>query len=228
MNIPSITALVPMKEHSERVPGKNLRSLCGRPLFHWILESLSRSRYIKGIIINTDSVEIANDVSKNYDVKIHMRPDFLLGDMMGMNPLIEYDIAHSSGEYYLQTHSTNPLLRTETIDQAIEMFFGQNICDSLFSVTQIQTRFYWPNGSAINHDPDKLIRTQDLRPLYEENSCIYIFPRTMFSFRKNRIGERPMMFLMDRFESVDIDYEFDFIMAEELMKKWLIQARQVK
>ena len=225
MNIPTVKALVPMKHHSERVPGKNMRPLCGRPLFHWIMESLSRSQYVQEIIVNTDSVEIASNAQRNFDVTIHMRPDYLLGDMVGIQPLIEYDLAHSEGEYYLQTHSTNPLLRAETIDQAVEAFFGQTAHDSLFSVTPIQTRFYRPDGTALNHDPNNLIRTQDLPPIYEENSCIYIFSRTMFNTRKHRIGERPMMFPIDRFEAVDIDEEFDFAMAEALMAKKIAAER---
>ncbi len=226
MNIPPVKALVPMKHHSERVPGKNMRPFCGRPLFHWIMESLSRSRYIVEIIINTDSVEIANDAQRNFDVTILMRPDYLRGDMVPIQPLIEYDLAHSGGEFYLQTHSTNPLLRTETIDRAIEAFFGQRAHDSLFSVTPVQTRFYWPDGTAVNHDPDVLLRTQDLPPIYEENSCIYIFSRTVFNARKHRFGEHPMMFPMDRFEAVDIDEEFDFFIAESLMAKRMAKEKE--
>ena len=45
-SIPKIRALIFMKAHSERVPGKNMKKLCGKPLFHWILDSLSKSNYI--------------------------------------------------------------------------------------------------------------------------------------------------------------------------------------
>lgn len=217
MNIPEIKALIFMKDHSERVPGKNVRPLCGRPLFHWIMDSLGRSRYIREVIINTDSPGIAEDAQRTFGATIHIRPDYLLGDMIGASPLIEYDITHTDGEYFLQTHSTNPLLRSDTIDRAIEAFFAQSVHDSLFSVTPVRTRFYWPDGRGINHDPDRPIRTQDLIPIYEENSCIYIFSRASFMKRKNRLGARPMMFLLDRFEAVDIDEEFAFAVAEALL-----------
>ena len=221
MNIPKVKALVPMRHHSARVPGKNLRPLCGRPLFHWIMESLSNSPYIDEIIINTDSEQIAEDATRNFDVTIVWRPDHLLGEMVGIQPLIEYDIANSEGEYYLQTHSTNPLLKTETINHAIETFFSQTEHDSLFTVTPLHTRFYWPDGRPVNHDPDNLIRTQDLPPIYEENSCIYLFSRAMFDQRKHRLGQRPLMFPIDRFEAVDIDEEFDFTIADILMARRL-------
>ena len=219
--IPKIKALVPMKIHSERVPRKNIRPLCGRPLFHWILESLSQSSYINEIIINTDSVEIAKDACARFSVTILKRPKELLGDMVGINPLIEHDLANSDGEFYLQTHSTSPLLRTETIDRAIETFFDQTKFDSLFSVTALYTRLYRSDGLSINHDPDNLIRTQDLPPIYEENSCIYIFSRKIFTERYHRLGYHPMLFQIDPFEAVDIDEEHDFAIAEALMLKRL-------
>ena len=214
-----VTALVPMKEHSERVPQKNFRLLAGKPAFHWILESLSKSEYIKDIVINTDSEKIAKNALDHFDVTILKRPEFLLGDMVNIQPLIEYDLSKSTGEYYLQTHSTNPLVPTSSFDKAIELFLGQSNHDALFSVTPIKTRYYWENGKAINHDPSKLLRTQDLMPIYEENSCIYIFSKSSFKINKNRLGTNPMMFPMNRFEAVDIDDVEDFYWAEYLLNK---------
>lgn len=217
MKIPDITALVPMKGHSERVPNKNIRELAGKPCFHWIMESLSESKYVKEIVINTDSEAIAEDAVKNFKVTILERPDFLLGDMVSIQPLIEYDLAQTKGEFYLQTHSTNPLLSAETIDKGIEEFFNQEIHDALFSVTPVKTRFYWPDGRGINHDPQKLIRTQDLNPIFEENSCFYIFSKKTNETYKNRLGSKPMMFAMDRLEATDIDDWEDFLYAEFLL-----------
>jgi len=217
MNIPEIKALIFMKEHSERVPGKNVRPMCGRPLFHWIMDSLIRSKYIQEVIVNTDSTSIAEDARRNFGAIIHMRPDYLLGDKVGASPIIAYDVAHTEGEYFFQTHSTNPLLRMATIDRAIETFFRQITYDSLFSVTPIQKRFYWSDGRPVNHNPNQVIRTQDLPPILEENSCFYIFSRRSFFQLENRIGERPMLFQIDRIEALDIDEELDFAVAEALM-----------
>ena len=209
-----IKALVPMKGHSERVPNKNIRLIAGKPLFHWILESLSKSQYIDEIIINTDSEEIAENASANFDVIILKRPEELCGDMVSMSPLIKHDISHTSGSLFLQTHSTNPLVKTETIDRAIETFYKLSDHDSLFTVTPMWTRIFWKDGEPINHDPDNLIRTQDLDPIYEENSCLYLFSRDIFNKRENRLGFNPKMMVMDPIESIDIDEEHDFQLAE--------------
>jgi len=86
--------------------------------------------------------------------------------------------------------------------------------DSLFSVTKLHTRFWDQLTRPINHNPAILLRTQDLPPIYEENSCIYLFERKTLLEHRNRIGARPLMFEVDRSEAFDIDEELDFVLAE--------------
>ncbi len=222
MNIPDIAALVPMKGHSERVPHKNIRLLNGKPVCLWVLEKVSQCRYVKEIIVDTDDEEIAACVNRISKIKVIERPDFLLGDMVGIQPLIAYDMRHSSCDYFLQTHSTNPCVKLETYEQAIETFFIQKEHDALFSVTEIKSRFYWPDGTGINHNPGHLIRTQDLEPIYEENSCFYLFSRETNERVRNRLGEHPMMFPINPLEAADIDYMEDFYWCEFILKNMLV------
>ena len=215
-----VTALVPMKGHSERVPNKNIRELNGKPVCHWILESISQSKYIDEVIINTDSPKIKEIVASFDFVKVIDRPDYLLGDKVSIQPLIAHDIEYAKHEIILQTHSTNPLLKTETIDSAIKTYFENNEeHDALFSVTPVQQRFYSKNRKAVNHDPQNLIQTQLLQPLFHENSCIYIFSKDVNRKVKNRLGNNPFFFEMDNLEAADIDEWHDFLWVEFLMKK---------
>jgi len=85
-------------------------------------------------------------------------------------------------------------------------------------VTRLQTRLWDQLGRAINHNPAILLQTQDLPPVYEENSCIYIFERETLILHRNRIGVRPFMFEIDADEAWDIDEELDFRMVEILMQ----------
>ncbi|HEB7717508.1 TPA: acylneuraminate cytidylyltransferase family protein, partial [Campylobacter coli] len=164
-----INALLPMKGYSERVKNKNMKDFNGFPLYHAIMKVLLESSYIDKILINTDSEVIASDVYKNFDyerVIIIKRPKEIQGDFVSMNDIIAYDLIQCDGEYFLQTHSTNPLLKTSTIDLAIEKFFDNlDVYDSLFSVTKVQARFYDKNAKAINHNPEELLRTQDLESM---------------------------------------------------------------
>jgi len=218
-----VKALMFMKGHSERVPRKNLRNLNGKPLFHWIMNTLVSSKSIDEIIINTDSDEIATSATDNYDVTIHMRPEHLCNIYHNeANQIIEYDLSLSKGEYFLQTHSTNPLLTLESIDKAIEVFFSnKDKYNSLFSVTEVFKRFYTHTGVPINHDPNNVIKTQDMSPLYVENSLLYIFSKSSFAGVKNRVGSNPIFFPIDSYEAVDIDEAIDFEIAESLMKSKL-------
>ncbi|MEX2375898.1 MAG: acylneuraminate cytidylyltransferase family protein [Dehalococcoidia bacterium] len=217
MITPGVTALVPMKAHSERVPSKNVRPFVGRPLFHWIMETLRSSSYVGDIVVNTDCETIARQAEELFGAVVLWRPEHLLGDMVGIQPLIEWDLQHTDGDLYLQTHSTNPLLTADTIDRAVETFCGQDEHDSLFTVTELYTRLFWSDGRPLNHDPDHMLRTQDLDPVLEENSCIYIFPRETFERRGHRLGAHPLLMPMDPLEAVDIDDEHDFVIAEAIM-----------
>jgi len=218
-----------MKGHSERVPNKNLRDFCGRPLYHRAMESLLGSRYVREVAINTDSELIAADAARHFGrVRIVDRPEAIRGDFVSMNTIIAHDLSVLTGEHFLQTHSTNPLLTTATVDRAIETYFESlDRHDSLFSVTRLQTRLYWKDGSPVNHNPSELLRTQDLPPVFEENSNLYVFSRASFSGGGGkRIGQRPLMFEMDRLEAVDIDEEADFRVAEALF--WLTSGTKIE
>lgn len=212
-----VVALLPIKDHSERVKGKNFREFCGKPLYHHILNTLDRTYAVDEIIIDTDSPRVTLEAPQlSSKVRVIDRPADLRGDLVSMNRIIEHDLAHSDGEVYLQTHATNPLLRSETIALALRAFVEQEEFDSLLTVNAFHSRFYFADGRPVNHDPENLIRTQDLPPLYEENSCLYVFTKESFGLKRRRIGAKPMMYPTPAMESVDIDDEFAFRLAELL------------
>jgi len=189
--------------------------------------SLQSSKHVTRIIINTASQAIAEDASGHFEqVRILDRPESIQGDFVSMNVIIGYDLSQIEGEHFLQTHSTNPLLSAATIDRAIECYFnGLETHDSLFSVTRHQTRLYWQDGQPINHNPQELLPTQNLPPIYEENSNLYVFSRTSFFQNGNRrIGLRPQMFEIDKLEAIDIDEEQDFMLAEMLHKSNILKG----
>ena len=135
-----------------------------------------------------------------------------------MNEVLLHDTAQVAADFYLQTHSTNPLLRSETISRSIETLIDNYPdYDSLFSVTRMQTRLWDELGRAVNHNPAILLRTQDLPPVYEENSCLYIFTRETLVSEHNRLGRRPYMFEIRADEAWDIDEEIDFQIVDLLM-----------
>ena len=219
----TIAALVPMRHQSIRVPEKNYRLLAGKPLYTYIIESLLECREISQVVVDTDSPNIKEGLTARYpQVRIIDRPKHLTADTIPMNDILLYDCAQVKADLFLQTHSTNPLLKSTTISGAIRALeLKKEAYDSLFSVTRLQTRLWDATGNPLNHDPYILIRTQDLAPVYEENSCIYLFhPKTLME-RKNRLGYKPLMYEITPDEAWDIDDELDFEVVESLIAKRL-------
>lgn len=216
----AVVALVPMRHHSVRVPGKNYRELGGVPLYHYVVRTLLACPSVSGIVIDTDSPVIAEDCRRHFpSVRLLDRPAHLRADDVPMNEVIVHDASQVESELYLQTHSTNPLLTASTIERALA-FWRENAgrYDSLFSVTRIQARLWNEAGRPINHDPVVLLRTQDLAPVFLENSSFYLFTSSLLKRTRRRIGERPAMFEVDPLESIDIDDESTFRMAEAMMR----------
>jgi CMP-N-acetylneuraminic acid synthetase len=213
-----LTAIVPMRRDSKRVPGKNTRLLGGRPLYHHIIDTLIEARSVGHIVVDTDDDELTEDLRANFPTaQILVRPERLAGDMASAHEIVRNAVTQLDGDHFVQTHSTNPLLTPETLDEAARSYFDNRPDhDSLFSVTPVYKRFYTASARPVNHEPLKIIRTQDLEPLLEENSCIYIFDRDTILERRSRIGARPTLFRMEPKESVDIDDELDLVVANAL------------
>ena len=213
----NLVAFVPMRHASERVVGKNYRPLGGRPLFHHIISTLLDVPQIDKVVIDTDSDLIAESAAHAFpEVQVIERPEHLRGGDVAMNDVLLHDISLVEADLYLQTHSTNPLLTARTITSALQAFSAAEDADSLFTVTPWQTRLWTPDGKAINHDPDVLLRTQDLPPVMEENSCLYVFDGETLRRRGNRIGARPLLYPLTPTEAWDIDDESDWTIVEAL------------
>lgn len=216
-----IAAIVPMRHNSERVPGKNYRDFAGKPLFYWVVHSLLLCDKISVVAIDTDSPDIKK-LARQYFPTVHIldRPPHLQAGDIPMNDVLLNSISQLEADFFLQTHSTNPILSPETVDKGVKLFLENfPVYDSLFTVTRLQTRLWDSLSRAVNHNPNILLRTQDLPPIYEENSCLYIFSKEILEKKHNRIGERPFMLEIPAEEAQDIDVELDFKIAEYLFKE---------
>lgn len=203
--------------------GKNFRPLHGKPLFRWVLDVLLALDGIDLVVINTDARAILaqNGLTDGglggTRVMIRDRRADLCGDTVSMNKILADDIAAVPAATYLMTHTTNPMMTEITVQSALDSYragVAAGTADSLFTVNRIQTRFYRADGSAVNHDPDNLIQTQDLEPWFEENSNLYIFSADSFAAAQARIGRKPILHPMSKFEAMDIDTPEDWALTE--------------
>lgn len=222
-----LVALLPMKAHSARVKSKNFRMIAGKPLFRWILDTMLEVEEIEKVIINTDAREILsenglNDGDGDGRVMIRDRKEEICGDFVSMNLVLADDVANVKSDAYFMTHTTNPLLAPSTIREMYNRYHAARKAqqaDSLFTVNLHHTRYYTDEAEPINHDPNNLVRTQDLPPYYEENSVGYFFNEESFNKTEARIGVKPLMHVTPALQSVDIDEPADWFMAESLLMR---------
>jgi CMP-N-acetylneuraminic acid synthetase len=214
-------AVVPMRHNSERVPGKNYRLLAGIPLYHHVVRTLSLIPEIGLIVIDTDSDFIIEDCAEHFPhVKVLVRPECLRDGGIAMNDVLLNTLDQVDAKLVLQTHSTNPFLKASTVSAALQLFaMPERAFDSVFSVTRLQARLWDAETRPVNHDPSVLLRTQDLAPLFIENSCFFIFTPELLRESGSRIGARPIMVEMSPLEAVDIDTEEDFTMAAAIVER---------
>ena len=217
-----ITALLPMKLESVRIPNKNFKNLKEKPLFSWMLDKLLDIKKISNIIINTDAIEKFHETPyiSNKKIIFRERKKELCGNEVSMNKIIADDLNSIESDIFFMTHTTNPLLELTSIENAIQ-FYLDNLhkYDSVFSVNELKERFYDKNANPINHDPNNLIPTQNLTPWYRENSNFYIFTKNSFKETGSRIGFKPFLYTLNDLESVDIDNPSDWDLAEAILLK---------
>lgn len=201
---------VPIKENSNRVPNKNFRMFGDAPLYVHSLRRLSDFE----VFVDTDSTKILEEIRNNKDlshVRAYQRNEALEGDDISVCDLITDFILRTTAKGPIcQVHVTSPFIKPSTLILAKEKL---NQYDSVVSCDVIQERLWENNGktmSAVNHDPDILLPTQNLQKLYRENSLFYIFDAKKFLSTGRRVGDNPFFYETAFPESLDIDYETDW------------------
>jgi len=214
-----VTAIVPIKAETE-VVDRSIRLFNNRPLYRTLLDKLENIFAIDEIIVDSDIPDLGEELIRIYKkVKFVQRASNLLCSGTDINKIIEYDLEQSeNNEIFIQTHINKPLLKKETIAAALKKFVElEDKNDSLFSVNTYKSRFYNHEKRPINHEPKDLKRTKDLNPVYEENSCFYIFTRESFYENRHRIGSNPFLFDISSIESLELHDELSYKLAEILM-----------
>ncbi len=214
------TAFVILKRDSERVPGKNWRLLGSQPLYRWILDTLVAVPTIQRILLDTDAPDlVAAHGLPPGPIHVVERAPALRGHAVTANTLLAAHLPPQGDAPWVMVHATSPFLRPGTLAGALDAArhaFAQGTADSLFGVTRHQARFWHPDGTPLNHDPARLVPTQDLAPIDEENSSVYVFTPSSFAAAGSRIGRRPLPYPVPRLDAVDIDTEDDWALAVAL------------
>jgi N-acylneuraminate cytidylyltransferase len=204
--------LIPIKKLSQRVPDKNYRIFGDRPLWQHTLDKLQEYR----VYIDTDDDELIEAVKTYQNVVAYLRPIALRGHKVSVCDLIKNWVTrHDPKGFLFQIHVTSPFLKTSTLHAARASMNEEH--DSVFASTKYQTRF-WYRDRGVNHDPECLIQTQDLEPVYEENSLFYGFTKEV-ALQGKRVGAFAKLFETAMGESLDIDTEEDWDKCVSILEK---------
>lgn len=204
---------IPIKANSERVPGKNLRALNGKPLFHYICEHVKQADVFDDVYIDTNSEEVAT-YARNMGFHVIERVPELAKNSANGNDLLVYHFEqYPHYDYYFQLFATAPYMQPETIKACFEKLVSSETYDSCFTATKNHS-FYWYGGTPVNYRPGILPRSQDMTPVIEETTGLYGISRDSLKRYNCRIGRNPYIHSVSKYEAVDINTEEDFRIAE--------------
>ncbi|MBQ8325022.1 MAG: acylneuraminate cytidylyltransferase family protein [Clostridia bacterium] len=208
---------IPIKAHSERVPGKNFRLLCGKPLYQHVIENCIKAACFDDIYVDTNSAEVATFCKSN-GVKIIERKEELARNTANGNDLLNYHYdLFPNYDYYFQLFATAPFLQPKSIAAAVNTLVCSGVYDSTFTVLK-EHSFFWYCNSPVNYRPCILPRSQDMEPVYEETTGLYGMTNAALKKYRCRIGANPFMLTVGKFEAVDINTEEDLLLAEYIGK----------
>ena len=220
---PSILCIIPAKGKSTRIPGKNLKDLCGKPMISYILETAKASKGIDRIIVSTDSEDVKK-VAEQYGVEVpFLRPAELTADNVGTRDVLQHSLEWLEAkegyvpDYVLLLYVTSPLLKRERVEEAIATAIARD-SDSVISGAYDKGH-YWieVEGGWVRLYPQKQLNSQYQVPLFVENGAIYL-SKSKF-IKKQYVADKSDIVVMAEGENIDVDYPEDFAKVEEILRR---------
>ncbi|MBR0502017.1 MAG: acylneuraminate cytidylyltransferase family protein [Paludibacteraceae bacterium] len=213
-----VVAIVPMKLNNQRLPGKNIMSFDGGdPLCCYILNTLKKVSEIEEIFVFCSNPEIKKYLPEG--ITYMKRSEELDRDTTSMNEVLSAFADEVEADVYVMTHATSPFVSSDSIRKGLlSVLSGEH--DSAFAVKRIQ-KFLWKDDEPLNYSLDKIARTQDLPPIYEETSGFYIYRRPIIKDMNRRIGVNPIKIEVSDMEAVDIDEKSDFDLANMIYQNFI-------
>lgn len=227
----SITAFLPCRKGSVRVPNKNIKPFANysHGLVEIKLRQLLACNEIDKVVLSTNDHQIIDYVEsiKNQKIQLHVRDDDLGSSSTSTDDLIGHASQLVDSGSILWTHVTSPFVSTTHYSKIIAAYFDclKRGYDSLMTVTALKA-FLWNEKGALNYDrrKEKWPRTQTLDPVYEVNSAVFLASTEIYQKHIDRIGTQPLLYSLDSLVALDIDWENDFLLAESLLSNKLMSV----
>lgn len=208
-----VACFIPIKENSERVPGKNLRVVNGKKLYEYICEHVKMANIFDEIYVDTNSKEVTSYAEKMGFKVIERKPELALNTANGNDLLNFHHDLYPDYDYYFQLFATAPYLQASTIKDCVNHLISSEKYDSCFTATE-NHGFFWMNETPMNYRPSILPRSQDMHPVIEESTGLYGISKESLMRYRCRIGRAPYIHIISKFEAVDVNTEEDLKIAE--------------
>src|SRR4030042_144594 len=228
-----ILAIIPARGGSKRLPGKNIKILCGKPLIGWTIEQAKSSKYIDDIFVSTDYRSIA-DIAEQFGIKVpFLRPEELSKDSSSSMDVVEhvlkvYKRSNQLFDFIILLEPTSPLRKKGDIDSAIEILFDNQEADGIISLGEIHLEHPMivkrinKIGRLVPYFKDikKIYQRQQADKAYFPYGVIYMVKTTVFEEKKAFYTENVIPFLIERWQNYEIDDQIDFEIIEVLLNTY--------
>lgn len=215
-----IKALVAVRSGSQRVENKNLRPFAGSSLLELKLQQLKRIHHLDGIVVNSNDDDMLK-IAENLGCETVKRDPYYASNEVSMSDVYKNMAQNMDCDVIAYINVTNPLLKDESIIEAIELYkkvIGTGECDSVNSAHLIK-EFLFKNNLPINYDLRHQPRSQDLPDISALNFAINIISKERMIESRNVVGFKPRLYVIDEIEATDIDNQIDFDFAEFVYKR---------
>lgn len=222
MDMPTVAVIIPVKARSTRLPGKNIKDLCGKPMMAYPILAAIGARGVSRVVVSTESDEVKK-IALQYGAEVpFMRPAALTGDAVTSQEVLVHaldELKKLDGyepDYVLLLYPTSPLLKRERIEQAIALAVEKN-ADSVISGCYDKGH-YWVEdaGGWKRLYPVEIVISQYQKPLFVENGALYLTRTSIIP--RQLVADYAELLVMSPDENIDVDYPEDFAKVEQRLK----------
>lgn len=198
--------VIPARGGSKGIPRKNIKMIAGKPLIAWTIEAALESKLMDSFVVSTEDAEIAA-VSRKYGAQVMDRPKALATDTSTTMSVLQDIIDRTCADAIVLLQPTSPVRHPGLIDACIRNFI-RNKADNL--ATGFTCKFV-EYGT-----PSK--RRQDLKGFFYDDGNVYVVKSDLIKTGK-WVGKKSQKVFVSREENVEIDDEFDFWLAEQILRQ---------
>ncbi len=211
-----LTAVVPVRAGSQRIKDKNIKPFANSNLLKIKLDLLKSIPTIDNVVVNSDS-DYMLDIALKAGVSTHKREEYYASSECNNSEYFQHIAEVTDSDYVMYSPVTAPLVSKETYFSCVEKFMSSDI-ENLVTVSDVKHHL-WLDGNPLNYNPKEAPNSQDLPDIVSINYGICIIGKEDMIKNRNIVTENPYFYKLDEIESMDIDTEFDFMVAEHIYNR---------